>query len=453
MLSAIKQKVMSALNSDNERSRKLRKNVATSFAIKGGTILIGLILVPMTINYIGPTQYGIWLTISSIVSWMAFFDIGLGNGLRNKLAFSLAHKKHQEAKIYVSTTYATLTGISILMFAFFWVLNPFIDWRTFLNIPTNVPDDIQNILLIALSMFCVQFIVQLINMVLVAAHETAIAGFISFLGQLLIVISIIIMKMIVPGSLQVLVITLMICPIIVLVISSIYFYNFKYNNIAPSFSRVDFRYAKDILGIGGVFFFIQIGALILFQTNNIILIKILGPEAVTQYNIVYKLFFLITMIFTIVATPYWSAFTDAHAKNDIEWMMKSIKILQKIWLLLSIGCIFLLFFSPWIFKYWIGEKIKIDFMQSITMTVYVIVTMWQTIYVYFLNGLSKVRIQLILVIIGSSMNIPLAIYLVNLYGVAGVTMANIVIFTFMGIFFTIQTNKILSGKAKNIWAK
>ena len=87
------------------------------------------------------------------------------------------------------------------------------------------------------------------------------------------------------------------------------------------------------------------------------------------------------------------------------------------------------------------------------MAVYVIVFMWQSLYVYFLNGVTKVRLQLILVIISSAANVPLAIYLSKIWGVAGVTVANIIVFVFMGTIFYIQTRKILADKATGIWIK
>jgi len=74
----------------HERSVNIRKNVLFSVLLKGASIPVTLLLVPMTINYINPVQFGIWLTISSVIGWMNFFDIGMGLGLRNKLAHSLA---------------------------------------------------------------------------------------------------------------------------------------------------------------------------------------------------------------------------------------------------------------------------------------------------------------------------------------------------------------------------
>ena len=63
----------------HERTIRAKKNITASFVIKGISIAVGLVLVPLTINYLNPTKYGIWITLSSIIGWFSFFDIGLGN--------------------------------------------------------------------------------------------------------------------------------------------------------------------------------------------------------------------------------------------------------------------------------------------------------------------------------------------------------------------------------------
>ena len=77
----------------HERSIKAKKNILGLLAIKGASIIIGFIMVPLTIGYINPTRYGIWLTLSSIVAWLSYFDIGFGHGLRNKFAEALAKRR------------------------------------------------------------------------------------------------------------------------------------------------------------------------------------------------------------------------------------------------------------------------------------------------------------------------------------------------------------------------
>lgn len=109
----MKQLLLNFINKGSERSIKAKKNVLSMLFIKGGSILVGLLLVPLTLEYVDSESYGIWLTLSSMVAWISFFDIGINNGLKNKLAESLALKNYELGQKYVSTTYAILSLIFI----------------------------------------------------------------------------------------------------------------------------------------------------------------------------------------------------------------------------------------------------------------------------------------------------------------------------------------------------
>src|SRR5665647_2463811 len=124
------------------RSKKAKRNIFFSILIQGISIAISLILVPLTIHYINPTQYGIWLTLSSIIGWFAFFDIGFGNGLRNKFAESVAKGQFKLARIYVSTTYAVLSIIIFFILLLFFCINPFLNWAKILNTPANMANEL-----------------------------------------------------------------------------------------------------------------------------------------------------------------------------------------------------------------------------------------------------------------------------------------------------------------------
>jgi O-antigen/teichoic acid export membrane protein len=157
------------------------------------------------------------------------------------------------------------------------------------------------------------------------------------------------------------------------------------------------------------------------------------------------------MFFIIIITPYWSAFTDAYAKKDYSWIRFSIRKLRQIWLALSAVAIVLFFISGPVYKIWIGNAVAIPVSLSLAMTMYVIAFMWQTLHVYLLNGVGKIRLQLILFTASSLVNIPLAVLLGKKFGIAGVISANTLLFIVMGIFFSIQCEKIMSQTAAKLW--
>lgn len=453
MLTTLKLKIESTLDKNNPRSIKIAKNVAFSLIVKGGSIIVALLLVPMTIEYINPTQYGLWITISSIVNWMSFFDVGLGNGLRNKLSMVVSAGDIKSGTIYVSTTYAILIAISSCIWIIFFIVNPFINWHSTLKVSNQIAPNLSQIILLVVTFFCLQFVTQLINTVLTAIQEPAKASILNFIGQIAVLLGVVFVKNNYPPNLETLVITLCGLPIAVSLVGSVIYYKSQLKAIAPSIKNIRLKCTKEIFSTGSAFFIIQIGALILFQTNNIIIARTLGPSAVTEFNVSYKLFSVVSMIFTIIIVPFWSGYTDAYVKKDFNWMQSNLKLLRKIWLLLSVLAVVITIFSPFLFKIWVGNSVTTDIYFSLAMMVYVISLMLQSIHVYILNGLGKVRIQLILVIIGALVNIPLTVFLGLKFGLPGIISANSVVILSMTIIFIIQTEKIIKQKAKGIWNK
>lgn len=451
MISLVKTLSRSFFKDGHERSVKLKKNVTISFLIKGASIPVSLLLVPLTITYINPVQYGIWLTISAIVGWMNFFDIGLGNGLKNKLAHALALNQEEEMNKYVSTTYAAMSLIALLFFVVVFALSFFVNWNSVLNIPASVAYSIRPVIVVVLLCCSIQFVMQLLNTLLTATHQPSKSSVIAFIGQLGTLIIIYVLTRTVTGNLLILVLVLAGTPIVVMFISSLYLFKTNLVLLSPKIKNVDFRFAKSLINTGGIFFFIQMGALILFQTDTLIITRILGPASVTTFSISNKLFSILMMVFTIIITPFWSAFTDAYAKKDFSWIKVSIKKMRQLWLVLAIGSLALFLVSQTLYKFWIGKAVIVPVSLSLGMAFYVMAYMWQTLHVYLLNGVGKVRLQLYLVIASSLANIPLAIFLGRKFGLAGIVSANTVLFTIMGIVFSIQCEKIINQTAVGIW--
>lgn len=147
----------------NERSVKAKKNVACMVVYKGISILAGLLLVPMTINYVDSENYGIWLTLSSMIAWMSFFDIGINNGLKNKLAEALATKNYELGRKYVSTTYAILTMIFVPLMLVLLLVVPFVPWESLLNLSPKFGTSLIAAICIIVVYFCLNFILSTIN--------------------------------------------------------------------------------------------------------------------------------------------------------------------------------------------------------------------------------------------------------------------------------------------------
>ncbi len=435
------------------RSIKAKKNIIISGITKIGSIIISLVMVPLTINYVNPTSYGIWITLSSLIGWFSFFDIGFGHGLRNRLAESLAENNLKLAKKYVSTTYAILAIIITVMIIIFLLVNPFLDWTYILNAPPNLANELSRTASIVFLFFCLQFLLKLLGTVFTANQDPSFSSLFDFIASAISLATIYILVKTTEGSLVYLSYAISISPVLILLLGSYYFYKGKYKEISPSFHEIELKLASNLVSLGLKFFIIQISSIVVYSTNNIIISHLFGPEEVTPYNITFKLFSIITMAFTIISTPFWTAFTDAYIKNDLDWIRNVIKKLMKFWNLSIIVSFILVFLSPTLIEIWIGEQVEVSFLLLLTVATYGISSIWHNIFATFLNGISKIKIQYTASIVISIINIPLAISLGKLFGLPGIPLAGTMIFSLMGIIFYFQTKWILNKTASGIWNK
>src|SRR4029077_5460728 len=100
--------------------------------------------------------------------------------------------------------------------------------------------------------------------------------------------------------------------------------------LRPRLELVTWAALKRLTGLGGMFFVIQIAALVLFQTDNLIIAHYLGAAAVTPYSVTWRLF-TCTMIFQLLAGPsYWPAYTEAFSRGDQAWVRRSFRMNFKV---------------------------------------------------------------------------------------------------------------------------
>ena len=323
IISKLKKTISNLLNKGDSRFVLLKKNVAVSFMLKGIGLLIGYIRFPLTLSYLGNAWYGVWLTIGSFTGWLSFFNIGLGNGLRNKLAESLAKNNIEDSKKYVSSTYFVISLISLGIYLVLVPIIFWIDWNSVFNVQDVSPSILKVSLFSFVTFFCVKFVLRLLRTVFEADQKPAFSDLIDFLSSVLFFIAIILLINYAESSLVYVVTIHGSLPVVLLVGFSLYYYNNSYKSIRPSLKYVDRKLLKGLANLGVKFFIIQTSVLILFSTDNIIITRVLGPEEVVGYEASRKFFGIVDMGFSIILVPFWSAFTDAYTKGEINWVRQS----------------------------------------------------------------------------------------------------------------------------------
>lgn len=435
------------------RSITARNNIIYSSLFRGLSMVIGLWMVPLTLGYLNPTKYGIWLTMTSIITWFNFFDVGLGNGLRNRLGESLAKNDLLKAKGYVSTTYAILTVIVVLVFLVFLGINQFVNWYAILNVPKTFDEDLGLLMLIVFFFFCLRFIFGLILTILNADQRLGLSGFVDLLTNVVSFAGVYIISKGFHESLVWLGSFLSFAPAFVLLVASLWLLNTDYKRISPSIKHVNFAYTRSLTELSFQFFLLQIIVLLVFFSNNIIISQLLNPAKVSEFNIVHKYFNIVTTISVLILNPYWSAANEAYHKNDFAWLGKSVTHLVNVWVAICALTFVMVLASPYVYRYWVKDAVEIEFRSSLFMALYVILFSWHNTFVYLINGIGKIKLQLVIYMIVGLASVPMSYFFIKILGLGidGSILSMTVCILPAAVLIPLQLRLIVRGKARGLF--
>jgi len=436
------------------RSKEATKNILMSFVARGISMVCSLLIVPVTISYVNPTRYGIWLTLSSIIGWILLFDFGLGNGLRNRFAEAMAVDNKELAKQYVSTTYFALGLIMLVFFLILFFINWFISWPTILIIDNSYSEELRQVFAIVSFFFCTSLVVNLFSTILTADQKPGLSAILGAVGQFFSLLIIYFLTLTSEGSLLNMALYYSGVPMLVILIASIFGFGVtRYKVFRPDLNSVRKGLVRSVMSLGIKFFIICVSMIFIFQMMNIIISRELGPNAVTEYNIAFKYFNILTTIILIIVTPFWSAFTDAYQKKDYQWMENSVKKLETVWLLSCIMALIMIVLSNLFYRVWVGDDLDVNVSTTISIAIYVTLYNLAQIYMFMINGIGTVRIQLMIFLVFALVAWPIMTLLCRWQGLPGIVVVPSIVVLLQAVFGKIQIGKVIHCQATGIWLK
>lgn len=438
----------------NHRSALLVKNILASFFIKGWSALMQLLLVPLTLACLGVYENGVWLTISSVLLWIDNFDIGLGNGLRNRLASAIAKEDNELARQMISSTFAMLVIIILPILTTLLAFEMNIDTYALFNVDQSIITNLDTILIVATCLVCSTFVLKFMGNFYMGLQLPAISNLLVTCGHTLTFIGTAVIYWNGAHSLLLIAIINTASPLMVYLCCYPITFCGKYKHLRPSIKYVRMHAITELFSIGFKFFILQISGVVLFFSSNIIISRLFSPSMVTPYQIANRYFMGAILLFTIVCVPYWSATTDAYERKDMDWIRRASKTLNRL-VLVAFGLIILMIvLSPFVYTIWIGDKVAIPFSITLLMGLYEFILIVSVRYSYILNGIGALRLQLYITITAVILFIPLAIITgIRTHDINGLLIVMCAVNLPGMIINAIQYYKIINGTAKGLWKK
>lgn len=430
-----------------ERTHNYLRQIKGSVIYKGIAVSASFLAIPLMISYLGVAQFGIWSTLLTIMSWVVFFDLGVGNGLRNKVAESLAKDLPGEARNYISSAYCLIAFIAVGLWLSFAFLSYVVSWQDVFNTALVAEEELRYAVQVAITFMLINFWVGLITALLGALQKSALVSLGQLFTNVFALVVVYLLNLFCEGSISQLSWMYGVALLGGNILLSLWFYR-EYKYLTPTFMlRRD--HVAPLLSTGIQFFIIQLAVLVVFTTDKILITQFFGPEHVAEYEVVFKLFSIITFLHMLISSPLWSAYTDAYHRKDTAWVVRMLRTQLKLYGVVIVGLLVLVFLAPFIISVWIGRDFSVSISLVALVALFVAITTWNNIFAVMLNGAGAVRVQLYTALAAMITNIPLALLLVKFFGmgVGGVVLAATLSLLFSAVLLPLEVLRLLRKEA------
>lgn len=435
----------------DHRTALIKKNIAGSLLIKGWSCIVQFLIVPLSLQCLTKYEYGIWLTINSLLMGIDAIDVGLGNGLRNRLAEAMALDNREKARQQVSTTFFMLVMIMLPLIILFVVSMQFVDCNALMNVSPELVPNIRGILVASVAIMGSTFIFKFIGNMYMGLQLPAINNLLVVLGQTVSLGVLFVLSLLGHSSLMTVAVAFTASPLLVYLIAYPVSFLGKYSILAPSFRFFDMESLRSLFGLGMKFFVIQVSGLMLFTSSNVIISHVMNPAEVTPYQIAYRYFSILYMLFAIIASPLWSATTDAYTKGDWDWIRRAMRKMNML-LVVSVAFVMLMIVvAPLFYHLWIGDKVEVELSLNIMMAIYSYMLVVSNSYSYILMGIGKIRMILIVTVSEMIIFVPIEYFACKYVGTTGLLTSLILSTAICAILNNMQLKYLSLGKAKGIW--
>ncbi|MBP9970814.1 MAG: oligosaccharide flippase family protein [Paludibacteraceae bacterium] len=401
--------------------QKIQTDILWLFGAKGILLLSNFIVISVTLDLLSAKIYGVWITLYTTISWLSFFDLGLGNGMRNLFAVNKATGNKEKNKQLISSSYLIVFCISLFLIFIGLPFVHYVDIASFFNISDISIPNLRCVLSLLIITTSLQLITKLINSIFLADQKPALSSLIDCTGVLCSLLLLFLLRRNLDGDLFNLSLIITVPTLLISVIVSIYAFNTRYALLKPSLKFYNKQVSNKLLNLGVRFFLIQLSALIILQGSNIIILKFVGPEDVSVFSLVYKYFNVIVTIFTLILTPYWSFFTDSYAKDNYKQLKHGFIQLFIAWIGVSIIGVVMWIILPYSFRIWLNQELPIPSFLPLSLLLFSVFSNLGSIFIYFLNGTSRyLNLQLVIVLVFAILLYPVSTLLLPTFGVLGV---------------------------------
>lgn len=402
------------------RYARVKKAIWTGGASRVLTSVVALLTLPLAVRYLGAERYGVWATITSTVTWINLLDLGIANTLTNQISQAYALDDREAARRYFTNALVMTCLVSATVGVIFACTCPRVNWAALLNVSAKASSaEVNQTIAIAAGLTLLALPCNLANKLLAGyqqLHRSAYAAGAAAVATL--------SGLAVGISLHVSMPLLYLMSIGCATLSSLFLMLvtvWRKPWLRPRFSAIDRRSAKELLDSGSSFFLIQIAAVVVFSSDNIIVSHYLGASEVTPYSVTWRLAGLAAVLQSLIFPALWPAYAEAYARGDYEWIRQTFARTMKGILILNVlSAAGMICFGRISIRIWAGTAAVPEMRLTVAMAIWIVINGVMSVESCLLAALNRTRGQAVLSIGAAILNVGVSVTLVRSIGAVGV---------------------------------
>jgi O-antigen/teichoic acid export membrane protein len=422
---------------------KILKSTLVGLVAKCVGMLGVIILTPLMLQRLGHSGYGIWMTISSATALLGFMDLGIGNNLMGLIAINI-EKREVIRRLITQSYLAQLLLVSVLLVVMIAVYH-LTNWLALFKLEHASPD-VRQTFVVMFSFFLVSLVSNTVYIIQRGLQRSDLANAWQLLSN---IASIIFLYIVLRRSNSMILVAFGTfgVPVCLGLLNTIWFLT-KKRLLYLDLSVIRLGEIFRLLRGGMIILYLQVVAMLAFQTDTLILAHYMTYEDVSRFSILVKLFSVPAIITGIYFQTLWPAYTHALGQGNWKWIKRTFY--YSLFLscgLILIYCLGVYWGKDVVFKYWLKTDWVFPLELFVLFGLWTLVSNIDSNIGIILNGLRQFRIQVVLASVMMAANLVLSVLLVQRQGMSGViwgTVLSTIVFSL--IPFMIYLNRLLRQK-------
>jgi len=393
------------------RDRRIMASAGAGVFQRVAQVVSTLIVMPLLIRVLGPTQFGIWGAAVSLAWLASLLDVGTGAALVTLVARSIALQDANDARRHIAGALSIGAAVALMMLMSALLasilgephgrVTPYL--IAVIGLALNVPLNAGNNVWMALQKGYVSGFWELVHTLLTIAGLVGAALFTTDVRAYVAVVY---------GGL------------LLSNLGSLVHLWVRHPELRPRKLLVPLGAIREVAGSGILYFLLTVAGGLTYMLDNVLALELLGPAASASMTIALRLGVAAGGFIIVTTQPIWPAFTEAAEKADWRWVRRTLLRGSAVLVGCSaVGSALLLVYGERLLSWWLHTDLGIDRGLLWAVAVGILVHALIRIPNMLLNGLAIIRYQIVVYCTSTLLGFALKFVLARYLGVAGILWA------------------------------